>query len=97
MALVITEPCAGCKDQSCIPVCPVDCIHPGIMEQNGQIYDQIFIDPEECICCSLCETECPVDAIFAEDEVPEQWQLFVQLNADFYRQEKDKRFPNKRA
>ena len=97
MALVITQPCIGCKDQSCVPVCPADCIHPGIMERNGQRYDQLFIDPHHCIDCGLCEVECPVDAIFAEDEVPDQWTYFVQLNADFYRQEKDKRFPNKRA
>ena len=97
MALVITQPCIGCKDQSCVPVCPVECIHPGVMERDGQIYDQLFIDPEQCICCSLCESECPVDAIFAEDEVPGQWSVFVQLNTDFYRQEKQQAFPNKQA
>lgn len=97
MTLVITQPCIGCKDQSCVPVCPADCIHPGVMEQDGQRYDQLFIDPSHCIDCGLCEVECPVDAIFAEDEVPEVWSLFVQLNADFYRQEKRQAFPNKPA
>ncbi len=97
MTRVITQPCLGCKDQSCAPVCPADCIHPGIVEQNGQSYDQLFIDPEQCIDCGLCEPECPVDAIFADDEVPEIWTHFVQLNADFYQQEKDRRFANKHA
>ncbi len=86
MALVITEPCLGCKDQSCVPVCPVDCIHPGILEDGGIVYDQLFIDPQACIDCGLCEPECPVDAIFADDEVPDQWSHFIRLNADFYRQ-----------
>jgi len=88
MPFVITQPCIGCKDQSCVPVCPADCIHPGIMEQEGQAYDQLFINPEACIDCGLCEMECPVDAIFEEDEVPAPWSRFVRLNADFYRQPK---------
>ena len=77
MAYVITEPCVGCKDRSCVPVCPSDCI------QEGE--DQFFINPDECIDCGLCEPECPVDAIFMEDEVPDQWQPFVALNAWFFK------------
>lgn len=85
MAHVITEPCLGCKDKSCVAVCPVDCIHEGSVEHGGKVYDQLFIDPAACICCSLCEPECPVDAIFMEDEVPDQWRQFVQANAAFFR------------
>ena len=88
MPFVITQPCIGCKDQSCVPVCPCDCIHPGIMEQDGQVHDQLFINPKSCIDCGLCEMECPVDAIFEDDEVPTQWNHFIRLNADFYRQPK---------
>lgn len=88
MALVITEPCIGCKDQSCVPVCPVDCIHPGTVEYHGNTYDQLFINAEACICCPLCESECPVDAIFAADEVPTHWEDFIHINAEFYRQSK---------
>ena len=72
---VIAEPCIGVKDKSCVAVCPVDCIH--------EAGDQLYIDPNECIDCGLCEPECPVDAIFMEDEVPDQWKSFIQLNADY--------------
>ena len=57
------------------PVCPVDCIH--------EADDQLYIDPSECIDCGLCEPECPVDAIFMEDEVPDQWKKFIQINKDY--------------
>ena len=79
MPYVIAEPCIGVKDKSCVAVCPVDCIHGGDDDK------QLFIDPAECIDCGLCEPECPVDAIFMEDEVPEQWKSFIQLNADYYK------------
>jgi ferredoxin len=79
MPYVITDPCIGVKDKSCVAVCPVDCIHGGDDDK------QLFIDPAECIDCGLCEPECPVDAIFMEDEVPEQWKSFIQINADYYK------------
>jgi len=77
MPYVIAEPCIGVKDKACVAVCPVDCIHEG--------EDQLFIDPNECIDCGLCEPECPVDAIFMEDELPAQWKDFVSKNADFFK------------
>ena len=83
MAYVIAEPCIGCKDRSCVAVCPMDCIQDGTFRQNGHVYDQLFIDPEHCIDCGLCEPECPVDAIFLDDEVPEKWGHFIQINRDF--------------
>jgi len=76
MPYVIAEPCIDVKDKACVAVCPVDCIHEGD--------DQLFIDPNECIDCGLCEPECPVDAIFMEDELPEQWKSYIQKNADFF-------------
>ena len=84
MAYVIAEPCIGCKDKSCVSVCPVDCIHEGTVEQDGRVYDQLFINPDECIHCGLCEPECPVEAIFADDELPDLWQHFAAINARFY-------------
>lgn len=85
MPYVITEPCIGVKDRSCVAACPVDCIHEGTVEKDGVVFDQLFIDPDECIDCGLCEPECPVDAIFMADEVPDQWSDFIQLNAEFYK------------
>ena len=79
MPYVIAEPCIGVKDKSCVAVCPVDCIH-GADED-----EQLYIDPAECIDCGLCEPECPVDAIFMEDEVPDQWKNYIQINADYYK------------
>ena len=73
MTYVISEPCIDIKDRSCVDVCPVDCIHEA---------DRILvIDPEECIDCGACEPECPVEAIFPEDALPEKWEPFVKINA----------------
>src|SRR3954447_14301950 len=71
---VITEPCIGTKDQSCVEVCPVDCIYDG--------GDHFLINPEECIDCGACEPECPVEAIYPEDEVPEDMESYITKAAD---------------
>ena len=73
---VITEPCIGTKDQSCVEVCPVDCIYDG--------GDQFLINPEECIDCGACEPECPVEAIYPEDEVPDDMEQYITKNASFF-------------
>ena len=72
MAYVITESCIKCKYTDCVDVCPVDCFREGP--------NFLVIDPDECIDCTLCVAECPVDAIFPEDEVPEDQIDFVHLN-----------------
>lgn len=74
MAFVVTSPCDGCKYTDCVTVCPCDCFHEG--------ETMLYIDPEICIDCGACEPECPVEAIFYEDSVPEPWQAFIQLNAE---------------
>ena len=74
MAFVVTENCIKCKFTDCVDVCPVDCFHVGP--------NFLVIDPDECIDCTLCEPECPANAIHAEDEVPEGQEIFIQLNAD---------------
>jgi ferredoxin len=79
MTYVIAEPCIGVKDASCVDVCPVDCIHT---TDEAPLF---YIDPDECIDCGACEPECPVTAIFAEDALPEQWNNFIQINADFFK------------
>lgn len=76
MAYIIAEPCIGVKDASCVAVCPVDCIYEG--------EDQYYINPEECIDCGACEPECPVEAIFADDSVPEQWHSYIEKNRTFF-------------
>jgi NAD-dependent dihydropyrimidine dehydrogenase PreA subunit len=72
MPYVVTEPCIGVKDKSCITVCPVDCIY-----ETG---DMVVINPDECIDCGLCEPECPVNAIFVDTDVPAKWRHFVEQN-----------------
>ena len=91
MTYIITEPCGGCLDKGCVAVCPCDVIHEGEVTANGKTIRQLFIDPEECIHCGLCEPECPVDAIYAHDEVPEKWREFIFLNAEFYHQRREEK------
>jgi NAD-dependent dihydropyrimidine dehydrogenase PreA subunit len=85
MAYVITEPCIGTKDNSCVEVCPVDCIHPTPDEPDYDKVEMLYIDPDECIDCDACVEACPVDACFAEDQVPDEWTSFVQKNADYFK------------
>ena len=85
MAFVITEPCIGTKDASCTQVCPVECIHPMPDEDGHEEAEQLYIDPDECIDCGACEPECPVEAIYPEDEVPEKWRSYIQKNAEYYK------------
>lgn len=78
MSYVVCEPCIKCKYTDCVDVCPVDCFREGP--------NFLVIDPEECIDCTLCVAECPVGAIFAEDDVPDDQRDFIALNAELARQ-----------
>jgi ferredoxin len=73
MTYVVTESCIKCKYTDCVDVCPVDCFREGP--------NMLVIDPDECIDCTLCVAECPVEAIFAEDDVPVSQREFIALNA----------------
>ena len=84
MAYVIAEPCIGTKDNSCVEVCPVECIHPTPDEPDYDKVEMLYIDPEECIDCDACVEACPVDACFAEDQLPEEWSNFAGINAQYY-------------
>ena len=85
MTYVIAEPCIGTKDSSCVEVCPVDCIHPTPDEPDFENVEMLYIDPVECIDCDACVETCPVDAIFSEDQLPEEWGRFTEVNAAYYR------------
>jgi len=73
MTFVVCEPCIKCKFTDCVSVCPVACFKEGA--------NMLVIDPEECIDCGVCVDECPVTAIFPEEEVPEKWESYTALNA----------------
>ncbi len=85
MTYIIAEPCIGTKDTACVEVCPVDCIHPRKDESTFEPETMLYIDPEVCIDCGACEPACPVQAIFPQDLVPEKWQNYIQINADWYK------------
>jgi ferredoxin len=78
MTFVVVEACIKCKYTDCVEVCPVDCFHEGP--------NFLVIDPDECIDCTLCEPECPINAIFAEDDLPPGQEQFLALNAELARQ-----------
>ena len=73
MTYVVTESCIKCKYTDCVEVCPVDCFYEGP--------EFLVIHPDECIDCGLCEPECPIDAIFADDELPKDQIEFIEINA----------------
>ena len=74
MAHIVAEPCFDCKYTDCVVVCPVDCFYEGAQ--------MLYIHPEECIDCEACVPECPVEAIFHEDNLPDDWKDFTALNAE---------------
>ncbi len=74
MTFIVTENCIKCKYTDCVEVCPVDCFHEGP--------NFLVIDPEECIDCTLCEPECPAEAIFSEDDLPDDQSEFLEINEE---------------
>ena len=76
MTYIIAQPCIGVKDRGCVDVCPVDCIY----EDDKQLY----IHPDECIDCGACEPECPVTAIFSEEDTPKEWNEYIALNREVF-------------
>ncbi len=75
MTYVVAEPCIKCKFTDCVDVCPVDCFYEG---ENF-----LVIHPDECIDCGACVPECPTESIFSEDDLPEKWEEYTELNAKF--------------
>ncbi len=78
MTFVVTDNCIKCKYTDCVEVCPVDCFHEGP--------NFLAIDSDECIDCTLCEPECPAEAIYSEDDLPDEMNHFLDLNAELARQ-----------
>jgi len=74
MAHVVTEPCVNCKYTDCVVVCPCECFYGD--------ESQLYIDPVDCIDCGACIPECPVGAIYRDEDVPPKWTSFIQLNAE---------------
>ncbi len=77
MTFVVTENCIKCKYTDCVEVCPVDCFHEGP--------NFLVIDPDECIDCTLCEPECPIEAIKSEDDLTKDEMQYLELNAELSR------------
>jgi NAD-dependent dihydropyrimidine dehydrogenase PreA subunit len=73
---VIAQPCVDLKDLACVEECPVDCIYEGKR--------MLYIHPDECVDCGACEPVCPVEAIFYEDDTPEEWKEYYNANVDFF-------------
>jgi len=94
MSYIIAEPCLSTCDTACLEVCPVDCIHGPESAENCGLETQekgfnpenkmLYINPHECIDCGACEIECPVEAIYEEDVVPDKWVKFIKMNYDFF-------------
>ena len=72
MTYVVTESCIKCKYTDCVEICPVDCFYEGP--------EFLVIDPDECIDCGLCEPECPIEAIYADDDLPSDQIEFIEIN-----------------
>ena len=79
MTYVIAEPCIGEKNGACVDVCPAGCIH------TTPDAPQNYIDPAVCIDCDACVEACPVDACFAEDQLPDEWQKYIAINSEYYK------------
>ena len=76
MTYVITDACIDVKDKACLAACPVDCIYEG-----GRT---LYIQPDECINCGLCETVCPVAAIHSDERLPPELHQFLAINSEFF-------------
>ena len=85
MAYVIALPCIGVKDTACVVVCPADCIHPTKNDSDFDSAEMLYIDPDDCLDCDLCLHECPVKAIFPQEDLPAEWKDFAERNAAYYR------------
>ncbi|MCA9771776.1 MAG: ferredoxin family protein [Myxococcales bacterium] len=89
MPFIIAEPCINVKDTACVAVCPVDCIHPTVDDEGHAEHEMLYIDPDECIDCGACESECPVSAIFPDDSLTSEWEGYTEVNAVYFKDGKE--------
>ncbi|MDD2942292.1 MAG: ferredoxin family protein [bacterium] len=107
MAYVVAEPCIGTKDRACVEVCPVDCFYDfpnqelntkaGKTPAKTGDFGMLVIHPDQCIHCGACEPECPTEAIFEDDDLPEQWSDYAQINASACESYSDDELDQKRV
>ncbi|WP_306516105.1 ferredoxin [Corynebacterium sp.] len=76
MTYIIAQPCVDVMDRACVEECPVDCIYEGKR--------MLYIHPDECVDCGACEPACPVEAIFYEDDTPDEWEEYYDANVGFF-------------
>ncbi|WP_280348741.1 FAD-dependent oxidoreductase [Nocardia neocaledoniensis] len=88
MPYVVTQSC--CSDASCVYACPVNCIHPTPDEPDFLSAEMLYVDPAACVDCGACATACPVDAITSSKKLTEEQKPFIEINADFYRVQRDR-------
>jgi ferredoxin len=89
MTHVVSDSCIRCKYTDCVDVCPVDCFREGP--------NMLVIDPDECIDCAVCIPECPVNAIYAEEDLPAGQEKFIKINADLSKQSNWKSITKRKA
>ena len=87
MTYVVNEKCIKCKYTDCVEVCPVDCFYEG--------ENMLVIHPDECIDCGACVPECPVTAIFTEEEVPPNWESYIAKNRDVFKSDQPPAAPKR--
>src|SRR6202023_1548515 len=84
MPWTITRLCIDCVDTGCVSVWPVDCIYEYVGEDKQRFPNMLYIEPDECIDCGACEPECPVEAIFTEEDVPDEWKPYTEINVVWF-------------
>ena len=95
MTYIITRLCRECVDTACVAVCPVDCIYRYTGDDTASFPSQLYIHPDECIDCGACEPECPVTAIFPEEDVPPDQSASIEKNREVFNSDEPPKRPKR--